>query len=277
MDTKYEPELDENYTKYINILKIYYDKNSICPTNNKLELHKEYNNNNILIKCDDDKFNFEIKLPEYHNIYDELIKLRLSRDKCLQELKNNIIYEKNIDNFNKYKQLYMTNIKQIESYNNILNEDDKHIINLDSEIIKIKDNINNIFKERKECFSKLEKIDKKKKKKIIELFSKKYPLSDTEIDKNRKSLNITYNNLKYWLLWLSKVKDYVINMKLYNNKYHKYEDILNNIFEKNKSFIFVKPVINNLSKSSKIQNKYSNIKNIKNIKNKTSGLKNKII
>ena len=115
------------------------------------------------------------------------------------------------------------------------------------------------------------------KKKIIELFSKKYPLSDTEIDKNRKSLNITYNNLKYWLLWLSKVKDYVINMKLYNNKYHKYEDILNNIFEKNKSFIFVKPVINNLSKSSKIQNKYSNIKNIKNIKNKTSGLKNKNI
>ena len=44
MDNKYENRLYlshfKNYRKYLDLMKIYYDKNSICPTNNKLYLNK---------------------------------------------------------------------------------------------------------------------------------------------------------------------------------------------------------------------------------------------
>ena len=59
------------YKNYMNLLQIYYDKNSICPINSKLKLYKKHENNKIYISCDDNKFSYEIKLPEYHNIYDD--------------------------------------------------------------------------------------------------------------------------------------------------------------------------------------------------------------
>ena len=62
----------DNYKKYLDLMKIYYDKNSVCPTNNKLLVNKIYKNDKIELKCDNDKFNIEIKLPKYQNLYIEL-------------------------------------------------------------------------------------------------------------------------------------------------------------------------------------------------------------
>ena len=279
MENKYEHQLNlrhiESYRKYLNLIKIYYDNNNICPTNKKLELNKKYENNKIEIKCDDDKFNFEIKLPKYHNIYLELRKLRSSRDTCLTNIKNNVTYKKDIESFKKNKELYIRNIKNIEKYNKILNEDDKFIIKLDKQIIDLKDKLNKIYIDRTNYFSNLDKIDVNTKKKIIQIFSEKYPLKDNEIEKYRKSLNITFNNLKYWLLWLSKVKEYVITIKTYNKKNEHYKYLLETIAQKNNNWMYIDPVIINKSKESKINklltNKYSNSKDIKDIKQKTSG------
>lgn len=275
MDNKYENSLHlshlDNYKKYLDLMKIYYDKNSVCPTNNKLLVNKIYKNDKIELKCDNDKFNIEIKLPKYQNLYIELKNLRLLRDTCLKEIKNNIIYEKDIEEFNKNKETYLNSVKRIEKYNNILNDDDKFILKLDKKLIDLKDKLNKIYQDRNEYFKNLEKIDINTKKKIIEIFSKKFPLKDEEIENYRKSLNIKFNNLKYWLLWLSKVKEYVLTIKNYNEEYHYYKSLLEKISEKNNNYMYKDPEIKDNSKKSK--NKYKNSKDIKDLKKKTSGKK----
>lgn len=276
MDNKSTPTdlLDfKSYKKYIDLIKIYYDKHNICPTNSKLKLNKKYDKNKILLNCDNNKFSYEIILPEYINIYNELYNLRKLRNKCLTFFKSAIIYGEDTDKFSEYKKKYIDTINKIEKFDIILTNDSKYIINLDKKMLDLKENLDKIYKNRLEYFDKLKHIDIKTKRKIIILYSKEYPLSDDKIEKYRKSLNISFENLKNWLLWVSMVKKYVITINDYNINYLKYKNLISMLSEKNNSWMVIDPIIIDKTIGLKMTEKYKNKKKIKDIKNKTSGEK----
>jgi len=266
--------LDFNsYRKYIDLIKIYYDKHDNCPTDSKLKIKKVYKDNKIFLSCDEDNFSYEIILPKYINIYKELNNQRIIRDKSLFYFKSAILYGKDKEQFDKYKADYIKSVAKIEKYNNILSNDSKNLMELDKNMFNLKDKLNKIYNDRKIVFDKLKNVDNITKKKIVILFSKKYPINDSEIEKNRKALNVSFENLKNWLEWLSTVKLYIKTVNEYNLHYNKYKKINNKMKEKNNAWMDVDPIVINNANQLNMIKKYKNVKQIKNLKNKTSGKK----
>ena len=84
-----------------------------------------------------------------------------------------------------------------------MNDDDKFILKLDKKLIDLKDKLNKIYQDRERIFWKFRKNNINTKENNRNIF-KKISLKDEEIENYRKSLNIKFNNLKYWLLWYQK-------------------------------------------------------------------------
>ncbi len=228
------------YDEYIKILGIIYENFGKCPENSKIDA-KIFENEKILdILCLGKKDNMRITVekPQFINLYNKFNSLQKELENIINDILINIKAEViNQDNFIELKNKYNSIIKEINNLSEIFIDQKQELNQLENDHFNINKDLEKLYLNRTEIFSKINKISYYKMKQLLDFYKKNGSDNSTQkIFDLSKVIEVPQDQIKLWFEWFNISTEYIklqndlINIIQRNNKIIDINNIIFNYF-----------------------------------------------
>ena len=251
---KYDLNLEylqgNKHEEYKTALLEYYSTDNVCPKSGD-EVKKELKDGILKISCSKSKYNLRITLAKYVDLYEDLENKKKNRNVVLSKI-SMLLMKDDLSglkgDFEKLKEEYINNKKEISSINKVFDKQQDNIEEHNRVINLLKSELSAVFYKRKGYYSKIKnyKLDNTQKESIMNYLKQhSNNINSKTLAHLNKFVKIDGDDMKNWIEWMRKcVKYLMVKHKLRKevNKFKIYEKHIETI---NKHFIIDMPVIDN--------------------------------
>lgn len=251
---KYDLNLEylqgNKHEEYKTALLEYYSTDNVCPKSGD-EVTKELKDGILKIFCSKSKYNLRITLAKYVDLYEDLENKKKNRNVVLSKI-SMLLMKDDLSglksDFEKLKEEYINNKKEINSINTVFDKQQDNIEEHNRVINLLKSELSAVFYKRKGYYSKIKnyKLDNTQKESIMNYLKQHSSnINSKTLAHLNKFVKIDSDDMKNWIEWMRKcVKYLMVKHKLRKevNKFKIYEKHIEII---NKHFIIDMPVIDN--------------------------------